>query len=101
MCTDDAAIDDDPYKDPGAWRIAKQRLETKWTADIMKRNPRWLSFKHARQWSRAMWFTTEEDWMDWISAGEKRNPYIPSRPDEAYRDQWISWTDFLNGPIEE
>ena len=58
-------------------------------------------YEIARQWSRAMWFTTEEDWMDWISAGEKRNPYIPSRPDEAYRDQWISWTDFLNGPIEE
>jgi len=30
---------------------------------------------------------------DWIAMGEKKNSYIPSKPDEYYGDlgQWISW----------
>jgi hypothetical protein len=30
---------------------------------------------------------------DWIQSGEKRNSYIPSRPDEYYTrtGRWISW----------
>jgi hypothetical protein len=34
---------------------------------------------------------------NWIALGEKRNSYIPSRPDEYYGrlGQWISWDHFL------
>ena len=82
-------------------RVAKARLTEEWSASILKRKPRFLPFIGARQWARAMPFETREDWMDWIDAGEKRNPYIPSQPDVVYRDQgWESWDDFLNGPVE-
>ena len=34
--------------------------------------------------------------------GEKRNPYVPSNPDEVYAETgWSGWVDFLNGPIED
>ena len=45
-----------------------------------------------------MWFQTENDWRGWIECGEKRNPYIPSKPDEVYKSSWQGWDDFLNGP---
>ena len=95
--------DADPMlnNDPGAWRIDKKRLEARWGADVRQRQPRFLGFHHARNWARANWHTTEDDWREWIEDGEKRNVYIPSHPDEVYADKgWISWVDFLNGPIE-
>ena len=49
-----------------------------------------------------MHMTDEADWREWISSGEKRNPYIPSSPDVVYADTgWSGWENFLNGPIEE
>ena len=49
--------------------------------------------------------------VEWINQGEKRNAYIPARPDEYYGrlGQWISWDHFLckvedddlNGTAEE
>ena len=68
---------------------------------MRKRKPRFLPFIGARQWARAMPFESEEDWNEWIDAGEKRNPYVPSSPDVVYKDKgWCGWDDFLNGPIE-
>jgi hypothetical protein len=34
---------------------------------------------------------------NWIAAGEKRNSYIPSRPEEYFsrRGEWISWVSCL------
>jgi hypothetical protein len=44
---------------------------------------------------------TEEEWLEWIQDGEKRNPYVPSNPDAIYADSgWAGWDDFLNGPVE-
>ena len=88
--------------DDGSWRIGKARLEEQWSAGIRKRKTRFLPFMSARQWARAMWFTEEQDWRQWIEDGEKRNPYIPSKPDEIYAQKgWGGWDDFLNGPIED
>ena len=95
---EDADASFEMAEDPGAWRIARARLEAQHSASIRKRKPRWLPFVQARKWSRAMWFTTEEDWREWIETGEKRNAYIPSRPDEVYASSWQGWEDFLNGP---
>ena len=88
--------------DDGSWRISKARLEEQWSAGIRKRKSRFLPFVSARQWARAMHFTEEQDWRQWIEDGEKRNPYIPSNPEEIYAQEgWSGWHDFLNGPIED
>eukprot|EP00966_Prymnesium_polylepis_P284563 6574437-Prymnesium_polylepis.1 len=80
-------------------RLARARLQSEWSASVLRRKPRFLPFTGARQWARAMPLDTEEDWMEWLADGEKRNPYIPSRPDKVYADAgWAGWEDFLNGP---
>ena len=91
----------DAYSEEDRWRLARIRLAEQYAASVRRRRPRFLDFISARQWARAMFFTSEEDWREWIDAGEKRNPYIPSNPDEIYADDgWISWIDFLNGDVE-
>lgn len=81
------------------WRIERQRLQESYTRELLRRPRRYLPFEEARKWARAMWFTDRDDWMGMINRGEKRNPYLPRRPDEYYSDKgWISWADFLNDP---
>ena len=58
-----------------AWRIQRARLEEQHAASVRQRRPRFLPFADARQWARAMFFTEEADWRDWIANGEK----APSR----------------------
>ena len=83
-------------------RVDRARLNDQWSKSIMKRRPRFLPFDAARQWARAMHLETEDDWREWIADGEKRNPYVPSKPDEVYSDSgWLGFHDFLNGPIED
>ena len=82
-------------------RLTRARLTEEWSASVRRRKPRFLPFIGARQWARAMPLDTEDEWMNWLADGEKRNPYIPSRPDEVYADAgWAGWDDFLNGPVE-
>ena len=70
---------------------------------MRRRKPRFFSYVHARQWARAMWLQTEQDWRQWIYDGEKRNPYIPSNPDEYYPEFELrgGWNAFLNGDVHE
>jgi hypothetical protein len=82
-----------------SWRVAKLRLEEENKKRFLKARPRFLPYEHCKRWVQA-WgsrWETEEDWNSWISMGEKRNAYIPSRPDEYYGrlGQWISWEHFL------
>ena len=83
------------------WRLAKARLEEQYIKRLVKSKPRFLPYKEARKWVQA-WggrWKTESDWKEWIADGEKRNSYIPARPDEYYTrtGQWISWRHFLLG----
>jgi len=81
------------------WRVQKLRLEEENKKRFLKAKPRFLPYKDAMMWVQA-WgrrWETQEDWQDWIKMGEKRNSYIPSRPDEYYTStgEWISWDHFL------
>mmetsp|Transcript_21424 Transcript_21424/g.32672 ORF Transcript_21424/g.32672 Transcript_21424/m.32672 type:complete len:309 (+) Transcript_21424:121-1047(+) len=81
------------------WRIAKLRLEEENLQRMLKSRPRKLPYEECRRWVQA-WggrWLTEDDWNDWIMMGEKRNAYIPARPDEYYTrtGDWVSWDHFL------
>jgi hypothetical protein len=81
------------------WIIERARLQENYRRELLRRPRRYLPFVEARKWARAMWFTSREDWLGMINRGEKRNPYLPRRPDEYYREKgWVSWDDFLNDP---
>lgn len=81
-----------------SWRVEKLRLEEQNTKRFLKAGPRFLPYEECRKWVQA-WsrWDNEQDWRDWISMGEKRNPYVPARPDEYYGrlGKWISWEHFL------
>ncbi|CAB9513997.1 expressed unknown protein [Seminavis robusta] len=80
------------------WRVEKLKLEEANTRRLLKSKPRFLPYDECSKWVQAFGrWETEEDWTSWIEMGEKRNSYIPSRPDEYYGrlGQWISWDHFL------
>jgi len=91
---------DSPSKtaDDLSWKIAKIRLEQENTRRFLKAGPRFLPYDECRNWVKS-WnrWDTEEDWKDWIREGEKRNAYIPARPDEYYArlGKWRGWSHFL------
>jgi len=80
------------------WRVEKLRLEEANTRRFLKSGPRFLPYTECRNWVKA-WnrWATEEEWLIWINEGEKRNSYIPTRPDEYYGNlgQWRGWDHFL------
>lgn len=81
------------------WRVEKLRLEEQNTQRFLKAGPRFLPYDECRKWVQAFGrrWTTQQEWENWISLGEKRNAYIPSRPEEYYTStrEWISWEHFL------
>ena len=81
------------------WRLMRLKLEEENTRRFLKAGPRFLPYDESRKWVQA-WgqrWTSEQDWNYWIESGEKRNSYIPSRPEEYYtkRGSWISWVRTL------
>lgn len=104
---DDSSFDDFGENEVGSggvkiddlnWRVNKMRLEEANKKRFLKARPRFLPYVECAKWVQAFggrWLS-EEDWVDWIAMGEKRNSYIPSRPDEYYGrlGQWISWVSF-------
>ena len=82
-----------------SWRVEKLRLEERNKERFLKAGPRFLPYAQCQRWVQA-WgrrWENEEEWNEWIAMGEKRNAYIPSRPDEYYGrlGHWISWEHFL------
>jgi hypothetical protein len=82
-----------------SWRVEKLRLEERNKQRFLKAGPRFLPYEQCQRWVQA-WgrrWESEEEWNEWIAMGEKRNAYIPSRPDEYYGrlGQWVSWAQFL------
>lgn len=87
-----------------SWKLARVRLEQENTKRFLKAGPRFLPYEECRNWVTA-WnrWETEEDWKAWIREGEKRNAYIPARPDEYYGrlGQWKGWAHFLGREEDE
>lgn len=81
-----------------SWRVEKLRLEESNTKRFLKARPAFLPYEECRKWVAA-WnrWESKEEWREWIDMGEKRNSYIPARPDEYYGrlGKWISWSHFL------
>ena len=82
-----------------SWRVEKLRLEEENKKRFLKARPIFLPYKDASKWVQA-WgkrWTSKAEWDQWIADGEKRNSYIPSKPEEYYSrtGEWSSWDHFL------
>lgn len=81
------------------WRVQRLRLEEAHVQRFLKSGPKFLPYEQCRLWVQA-WgnrWTSQQEWNQWIELGEKRNSYIPARPEEYYTKlgKWVSWDHFL------
>ena len=56
--------------------------------------PKYLPFEQAREFVRGLKIGKKDDYLDW-SKSPARPSNIPSSPSRVYKDQWISWGDWL------
>eukprot|EP00439_Symbiodinium_sp_Y106_P034012 s4621_g4.t1 len=85
-------------------RLFRTELQEQERRAILRRKRCFLPFDDCVKWVRAMGlWDNQEEWEEWIEMGEKRNPYIPSRPDQYYGElgQWKGWAYFLGAPGTE
>lgn len=69
-------------------------------AQVRCQSRRYLPFEECCEWVRRNgWWSSEEEWRDWVLMGEDQSPYIPTRPDEYYSrlGKWRGWSFFLLG----
>jgi hypothetical protein len=106
---EDSSVEQDESPESDAftdlnWRVEKLRLEEANTRRFLKAGPRFLPYDECTKWVQA-WnrWESEEEWKSWIDEGEKRNSYIPARPDEYYgnRGEWKGWDHFLGNVVED
>jgi len=69
------------------------------TGNVSTRFIVYRPYHAAREFARALGFTSPNQWIAWRShgmAGKPKRPRdIPSRPHEYYKDEWTGWPDFL------
>lgn len=61
-----------------------------------------LPFVEARATVRSIGFGSKEEWDEWVSEGKSApwlGPYMPSRPELMYEEDWVSWDDWLGTPL--
>jgi hypothetical protein len=82
---DDEDDDEEPAKAYGRRSVA-------WT----ERYRRLLPYERARRTAMGLGLRSKEDWDEHLEDGKEfRGPYLPSRPDEMYAADWVSWDEFL------
>jgi hypothetical protein len=55
-----------------------------------------IPYATVRLQAMGMGLRSKEDWEEFIQDGIcARGPYIISRPDEMYQEEWVSWEEFL------
>jgi hypothetical protein len=90
---DDNAHDNDYYDDEidQTAQTAYGNRSLAWTNKYRKLFP----YENARATAMSLGLRRKEEWDEYLSDGKCYGAYLPSRPDEMYRDDWVSWEEFL------
>lgn len=89
---EDTAADHDDDDDDEENTTAYGNRSLSWTNKYRKLLP----YEYARKSVMALGLRSKEEWDEYLEDGKKyHGPYLPSRPDEMYEDDWISWEEFL------
>jgi hypothetical protein len=62
-------------------------------------NRKYRSFREAREFARSLGIKNRKEWWNWCKSGKKPKG-IPSNPDRAYKNEWISWPDWLDSQVK-
>lgn len=72
--------------------IAYKRRSVAWTRRYQKLIP----YEKARSRAMSLGLRSADEWDDYLGDGKyQAGPYLPTRPDLMYRDDWVSWDEFL------
>ena len=55
---------------------------------------RWRNYEDVKDYIRSLGIKTQKQFNEWRQAGGRPND-IPSRPDQVYQSEWVSWGEFL------
>jgi DNA-directed RNA polymerase subunit H (RpoH/RPB5) len=56
----------------------------------------YLSFEKAKEVVRGLKIFTLREWRNWSKTPERKMLGLPSDPWRKYKDQWVSWSDFIS-----
>ena len=65
-----------------------------WLLEDYKAPPEWRAFVDARAFVRGLKLSGQADFVAWVRSGV-RPADIPAIPDKTYKQEWISWGDWL------
>ena len=65
------------------------------TGQIANFNKLYKSFEEAREYVRTLGIISVQDWYKLYTKSEKKPTDIPLNPYKTYKNQWISWSDWL------
>jgi hypothetical protein len=83
---------DDDDDDDEAQVRAYGRRSLAWTQKYRKLLP----YEYARKTAMNLGLRSKDDWDEYLADGKVyHGPYLPSRPDEMYAEEWLSWEEFL------
>ena len=84
--------DDDDDDDDETTQTAYGNRSLAWTNRYRKLIP----YEDARRRAMELGLNTKEEWEELRRDGKcYHGPYLVSRPDEMYQEEWISWEEFL------
>jgi hypothetical protein len=82
--------DDEDFDDESPKAYGKRSLS--WT----QRYRKLLPYEYARRTAMNLGLRSKDDWEEYLQDGKVyHGPYLPSRPDEMYAEDWVSWDEFL------
>lgn len=85
---DDGDDDDDTIEDERPYR----NRSLAWT----RKYRQLVSYEYARRCAMDLGLRSQEDWEEYCQDGKVyHGPYLVSRPDLMYPDDWVSWDEFL------
>jgi len=86
---DDGGSDNDDYEE-NEKPYGNRSLA--WTQKYRKLFP----YEYARTTAMNLGLRSKNEWDEYLADGKVyHGPYLPSRPDEMYVDDWVSWDEFL------
>jgi hypothetical protein len=86
-----AGSSDNEDTDDGCDEMAYGNRSLAWTNKYRKLFP----YEYARAMATNLGLRCREEWDEYLTDGKVYGPYLPSRPDEMYKDDWVSWEEFL------
>lgn len=91
--------DDFPSDIPTSPHLIYSHDFTSWsnwlgTSNIAPQDKEFLSFIEARKIVRTLGLKGQQEWADWCRSKNRANN-IPTSPPEIYKDDWVSWGDWL------